>query len=903
MQFNKSLIGITFALCTLTAGATQAEWKYNTEVFFAASDDASVSGIRWLQPWWQSGKALVYSDLRVLKSDKETEEVNIGGGFRRLNEQETGIWGGYAFFDYRRSASDRTHTQVSLGGEYLLDKWEFRSNIYLPLKDEFIVGELDDVTTFEDSFTGSTLTRVTTVVPGELIVEESLQGYDLEAGYLLPGAEDFEIRANLGIYQYSASVVGSTQGLRGRIEAFPRENFKVSVSIESDDLFGTRSFLELSLPLGKKIGRPGKRSLHKRMTQFAHRDIDVRETSRIDEDKRTRNGPRATTTQQSTEAENILHIDSQTSVAAADANGTIELPFNSIEACVSSANTLNCGNDTQEKIIYLHADPSATRNGNAQTYIGNLELTNGQSIAGDGATTGVFASISSKESPILLGADGNTNPILTLSQASSASGLQLGWSQIETIPGTTSSQFIDLPTGSAIPDEAIRVINENNRGANVQLSDITIIGAGALNGDNSRINTDNNFSTGIHFLTDSTISTENSLIIDNLNARLVLGDAIYAELISDNSLTPATEISNTQTLTIIDSTVSSNGRGIHASVFGESGNSGNQAITVSTRNSSAGIDADTLTNTIEFNLNEGILVENLTLDTYENALQLNLADSLANPLPFLAKQDLRVTNAFIQGNQGAGIQTAYGAAAINSSDDEDASSVSLQNVNLSLNEGSGLVLSGLSTNMQVDIEDSVFRGNVENSLSTGFGQRQDGAAIDCGTGTSTGSIGVAACNITGPNVRNENRTDASFRKQGYGIFAENRDVSNSLSTQTITISGNFESILHAENQAQIFLESIDLNESNSLQTLNILDDSPSNPGDPDFIKLISTIPGQSTFTSDGEPTVGPVAGSSIEPIAFCNSSSGDAATATDEESPNINFSTAALAFSPSENCP
>ena len=902
MHYKRSLTGITFALCTLAAGSVQAEWKYNTEVFFAASDDASVTGIRWLQPWWQNGHALAYSDLRVLKSDKETEELNLGAGFRKLNKQETGILGGYAFLDYRKSATDRSYTQVTLGGEYLLDKWEFRSNFYLPIEDEFIVEELDDVESFEDNFTGNTVTRVTTVVPGQLVVEEALEGFDLEAGYLLPGAEDFEIRANLGIYHYSAPVVGSTDGLRGRIEAFPRENFKVSVSIESDDLFGTRSFLELSLPLGRKIGRPGKRSLHKRMTQFAYRDIDVRETSRLDEDKRRKDGPGATTTQTSTVAENILHIDSQTSVATADANGTIELPFRSIEDCVNSSTTLNCGNDTQQKIIYLHADPSATRNGNAQTYIGNLELTNGQSIAGDGATTGVFANLSSKVSPILLGEDGNTNPILTLYQASSASGLQLGWSQIETVPGTSSAQFIDLPAGSAMPEVAILVGNQDNRGANVQLSDITIIGAGVLDNDNSRISTENNFSTGIHFLTNSEESTENRLTINNLNARLVLGDAIHAEITPDDSIPSTTDVFNTQSLTIIDSAVSSNGRGIHASVFGSSGSSASQTIAISTSNSSAGADADTLTNEISFNLNEGILVENLTLDTYESALQLNLADSLANPLPFLATQNLRVTNALIQNNQGAGIQASYGAVAINPTSDDGESSVSLKNVNLSLNEGSGLVLSGLSTNMQVDIEDSVFRGNIENSGSTGFGQRQDGAAIDCGTGTSTGSSVVATCDVTGPNVRNDNRTDASFRKQGYGIYAENKDVSDSLSTQTITISGRFEAILHAANKAQIFLESIDLNESNSLQTLDILDDSPSEADDADFIKLISTLPGQSAFTADGIPTVGPLTGSSIDPIAYCNRISSDAATAIDEESPNINFSSAALEFTPTEEC-
>ena len=883
MQSKKPLINSILLAAALATGGAEAEWEYNTEVFFAASDDASVSGVRWLQPWWQTGRAMAFSDTRILKSDKATEELNLGGGYRRFNDDESAIYGGYGFLDYRLSATNKAFTQLTFGGEYLMDAWEFRSNLYLPIKDQYVIGDIKYDAKVNDSFIGNTVTRVTTSTPDGLEVEEALQGFDIEAGYLLPRSEDFEIRANLAIYQYSAPVAGSTQGLRARVEAFPRENFKVSFTIESDDLFKTRSFLELSLPLGHKIGRPGKRSLHKRMTQFAYRDIDVRETSRLDISKRTKNGRGTaesianTTTSTVAVETGIAHIDSSKIVANPD--GSIERPYNNIAECEAATSaTYHCAGTAET--IYLHAAPSTLNNGIAQHYIGNLTLNGEQKLVGDGATTGFFANLSTKTSPILLGADTSTSPLVTMNDTSSLLGVQLGWTFEETVAGSSTPTPTILPAGSSIPDTAVLV---NNTGG-ARIRDVTITGS------SSAFNTSNNFATGVHFQTDGSLE-KTGLTINKINIQAVLGDAIHAE----TNLTTSSK--SEQALVIFDSTIGRSGRGIHASVTGNNGSNAKQTVEILSDNPSL----STLVNQIQQNYNEGILIENLTannfsvaqgnyaaaltnypglLATYQTALAAYNLNPIGPPpiepaapqAPFTATQDLTVQNALIQSNQGAGIQTLLGPTEFDADGQFRTSTVDLDNVNLNLNDGSGLVLESRSTKVDAKIHNSLISANLLSIRAFGNsnGERLDGVPIDC---DNDGTTAVGDCNTQGSNSE---RTSNAFRREGYGIYAKNTDTASSAGTQSIFISENFSNTLHSK--AQIFLDSQGLLNNSSTQfiTLTPVAEEPRKIKDPSAIisrEFFDTRMGQTTIVN-GNIIIGQVAGGVTPKIAFCDDTAG-----------------------------
>lgn len=887
---------IILGLLSLSALSYAASpWKHNTEIFFAAGDDASLTGIRWLQPWWQNGNSLAFSDLRFLKSDQSTEEFNLGGGYRYINSENSVILGGYGFWDYRLSATNNKFSQITVGGEVLLDKWEVRANIYSPLKDEYIIESLPSTTTNTDSFVGNTLTRVTTSVPGGILVEEALEGYDFEVGYLLPGKEDFEIRANLGLYQFEAPIAGEAKGVRARIESFPRENFRVSLAIESDDLFDTRSFLEVALPLGKKIGQAKRRSMHQRMTQFAYRDIDVRETSRLDSKKRIKNGPGTaqaianTTTSSSTLATGIAHIDSSRSINNPD--GSIERPYKSITQCKNSTSALNCSGSA--KTIYLHANKSATSNGIPQTYIGNITLGVNQSLIGDGASSGTFANVSSGVSPILLGSatSGASTPVITMNSNSTVMGAQIGWDFIKTSNNDSNSQtFVDLPTidgeTALMPNKAVFAHNADN----IIIRDVKITG---MSSQTNSISDARNFATGIHILSDNN-SGEDSTSIHTVSIDAVLGDAVYAEMKLSSAGT------DEQNIFMRDISIQRSGRGIHASVTGVDNSFAKQDLRVISSNQTT----KNLVNQIQLNFNEGILVENI------NALNTLTTRNTATPTPlgsFTATQELLVENTSIENNQGAGIQTLFGPTGKDSFGNERTSTVTLNRNNISQNDGSGLVLGSYSSKVTADLKNIRFTGNLLRNRLGGnsYGKRLDFRPIDCGTSAAENSD---SCSTPGDNQKRFDLGGFNYRQTGYGIYAMNKDDAGAPSTQLINISEDFTNTLHSTSNAQIFLESIDLTEGTSQQKISLrpIANEPRKLKDPSttIVRQFDTTSGIAIRKDNGNFDTQIQAGASTPQIAFCDNDSGNTSTNTDNASPHIPVYEGDLSSLPKiERCP
>lgn len=82
---------------------------------------------------------LTFTDLRFKADDQSNREGNIGLGLRQL--KETGVRGGYVYFDRKRSGTtDKYHNQVTLGAEWLTEEWEVRGNAYIPISGEKTIG-------------------------------------------------------------------------------------------------------------------------------------------------------------------------------------------------------------------------------------------------------------------------------------------------------------------------------------------------------------------------------------------------------------------------------------------------------------------------------------------------------------------------------------------------------------------------------------------------------------------------------------------------------------------------------------------------------------------------------------------------------------------------------------------
>ncbi|EDY87151.1 conserved hypothetical protein [gamma proteobacterium HTCC5015] len=462
MQFLKVVtFGVASAL--FFAGSVQAadsEWKPNTQAYFAAGDDRSYFGLAGLIPFYQDGKRLGYADLRYSSSDVDTDEINLGAGFRSLNENETAIYGFYGSYDLRKSATERDYRQLTFGAELLTDTWDYRSNFYFPTGDDsYQVGNAEDDVTVESEFVGHDLVRTTTTVGGGTIFEEALSGADIEVGRLL-NFDNFEMRGYLGAYHFSADVIGGTTGTRARLEMRPLKNFNLNFVIEDDDLYRTRGLMEFRWAFGWDATPGGVRSLHERMTQFVYRDIDIRETSRIEAEKRTVNDGEVTV-EVDTPIEKIAHIDNSSS---AGGDGTAERPYQTIAECqAAGANTVGCSSSANvTETIFVHTGESVLLDENNQpledqsaavVYEGSIDLKEKQLLVGDGAKVdgNVFELVTTGIAPIIGfdSASGN-NYVIKAGNQAEVFGVQVG---------TTDSNVSWTATDTAILVEDVSSFN------------------------------------------------------------------------------------------------------------------------------------------------------------------------------------------------------------------------------------------------------------------------------------------------------------------------------------------------------------------------------------------------------------------------------------------------------------
>jgi parallel beta-helix repeat protein len=357
---------VAAAVLSPSAEADVSIWKPNVEIGIAAGTERSVGGVSALLPVFQRADSLSYVDLRGTVTTKSTDEINVAAGHRVVSADKNWIIGGFAGIDRRKSGSGRHYNQVTVGAEALSDTWDFRGNLYIPVgtKKHVVGNVLSSATLVGNRFFANGVT------------EEAMGGFDVEMGRSLdiPGLNG-ETRAYLGAYHFDGKVAKDANGLGFRMEYFPQKNITLGVSVTHDNLFGSEAFVELRYSFGQD-SKVGKRSLSERMTQFARRDIDVRETSALPVQDRvsTDSGDRQDVT--STVAPGgFLVIDNS---AAPGGTGTTENPFDSFAAC----NTPTAGADCQDAntVVYVRNGNSGVTPYDTLTHV----MPSGQKLIGSG---------------------------------------------------------------------------------------------------------------------------------------------------------------------------------------------------------------------------------------------------------------------------------------------------------------------------------------------------------------------------------------------------------------------------------------------------------------------------------------------------------------------------------------
>ena len=281
----------TIVCLSPAAAAAQSEaspkWDSHLDFEAKAGTKRSLGEGDLFVPLWQDNRTLVFGNLRGRFDDDSNREGNLGLGVRRMYE---GGWnfGGYGYFDRRKTENGNYFDQATFGAEALGRDWDFRGNAYVPYGER--VKDLGSTTTggpATASIVGTTIQVTTPASTTTLLEERALKGFDMEVGWRVPFFEaeaNRQLRIYAGGYRFSDDVA-KVEGPRVRAEFTMSElnglwsgaQLTLSAETQDDNQRGGQSFLALRLrvPLGGKA-EPRKLSWQeRRMAAPVVRDVDV----------------------------------------------------------------------------------------------------------------------------------------------------------------------------------------------------------------------------------------------------------------------------------------------------------------------------------------------------------------------------------------------------------------------------------------------------------------------------------------------------------------------------------------------------------------------------------------------------------------------------------------------------
>ncbi len=292
VRFNFLKVAISLILVltlfpgTMAWGAASANpWKGQIRPGVMVGDDNNPTDffLDLFFPVTGNEKNLFFLNPHLRFDDEDSNEENIGFGYRGFQFNDKVILGANAYYDTMRSQYDKTYQQLGVGIEVLSQWVDFRSNYYLPISSKRKHIEDLDVYKF-----GSY----------ELLVnkgyEEAMKGIDAEVGVLIPGISNvIETRAYIGGYLYDTETVGTLDGWKFRGEIRPSNLINLNVEVRHDKVRGTDAYFGgyLDIPFSVeaifKGGDPfkgfkeaaafgkGARSLKERMTEKVVRDRHI----------------------------------------------------------------------------------------------------------------------------------------------------------------------------------------------------------------------------------------------------------------------------------------------------------------------------------------------------------------------------------------------------------------------------------------------------------------------------------------------------------------------------------------------------------------------------------------------------------------------------------------------------
>ncbi|HBA84261.1 MAG TPA: hypothetical protein DCZ95_09235 [Verrucomicrobia bacterium] len=218
-----------------------------------------------LVPVWTFSSGLIFVNPRATRTDRSSEEYNLGLGYRYLLPRAPVILGANAYYDYR-DTGEGSYNQGGLGLE-VLSRWvDARANYYRPENQETTVGSAteqnverssssrsewgnpfaEDNDILQPLFTERS-TRTTTTTLFYEQYQRAMEGCDGELGLRLPlplRPETLETRVFGGYYWFDADYGDNVEGFKARAELRLLSSLFLDASwFENEDLTGSDYYI------------------------------------------------------------------------------------------------------------------------------------------------------------------------------------------------------------------------------------------------------------------------------------------------------------------------------------------------------------------------------------------------------------------------------------------------------------------------------------------------------------------------------------------------------------------------------------------------------------------------------------------------------------------------------------
>jgi Inverse autotransporter, beta-domain len=437
-------------------------------------------------PYLLMDEHFLFADLRGFVTNRSTAGGNFGLGYRRLFD-DWNAWGGASVWYDADQSTGKMFQQVGLSFEGLIQQFEVRSNVYLPL-------------TSSQSY--SNVISNPALVGNQLLYSRStnfgnsLRGVDAEIGYSLPILDRHVVRGYVGGYHFEGGSTGGVNGVKARIEGVINNTVTAQTLFTHDKLYGTNLMVGLSMqfPFGKDHPNTGWVRNTPSPFRFVERNYNVIvDQSQTSADNQVAADP--------TTGKPYLIEQVSSSAGSATPDGTTANPYSTIAAAQAAG-----GN-----VILVQSGSVLNQ---------AVTLTSGQHLLGLGPVTQYLPTVGGGSVPIpnLVQAAQRTTPVIqnvtgtaiTLASNTDVGGFTITGSTGNGISGTGVSgvSLHDLMF-SSIGGDAINLANLSGNVTifNTQVTSVTG-DAIVFNGGNPNINYNG---------TGNTISANgNGFILENL---------------------------------------------------------------------------------------------------------------------------------------------------------------------------------------------------------------------------------------------------------------------------------------------------------------------------------------------------------------------------------------------------